>query len=258
MSFTSDSTRAASTPGPVSGIAPTEGPADGTSLGDVARHGAAFRVRALAALHRTPSGAVRDGATVRGDIPAAPPSDFDLNPGLFAELAVAHPDAPPPVPASVLVAIVDRDPLTVLLTQRTDRLQSHAGQIAFPGGKIDPGDRDPLAAALREADEEIGLDPTLVEPLGYLDRYRTSTGYIVHPVVALVVPTFTLRPNPREVADVFEVPLAFLMDPRNHHRRSRLWQGRERHFYAMPFGERFIWGATAGMIRNMHQRLFVG
>ena len=193
------------------------------------------------------------------DLPLKPTrSDFDLNPGLAAEVASATPSPAPIIPAAVLIAIVGRDPLTVLLTQRTDGLQSHAGQIAFPGAKIDAEDPGPLAAALREAEEEIGLDPALVEPLGFLDRYRTSTGYVIHPVVALVAPGFALTPNPREVADVFEVPLSFLMDDRNHHRQSRLWQGRERHFYAMPFGDRFIWGATAGMIRNMHQRLFNG
>ena len=144
----------------------------------------------------------------------------------------------------------------MLLTQRTDGLAHHPGQIAFPGGKMEPNDPSPLATALREANEEIGLDPSLVEPLGYLDTYRTGTGYLVFPVVALVRNGFELRLDPREVADAFEVPLAFLMDTRNHAMHTRTWRGGERRFYAMPFEQRYIWGATAGILKNMHQRLF--
>jgi len=180
------------------------------------------------------------------------PSDFDLNPTLSAELA-AH---PAPRPAAVLVPVVARAALTVLLTQRTDSLPSHAGQISLPGGKMEAGDRDPVATALREAQEEVGLDPRFVEPLGYLDPYRTGTGFRIFPVVALVRPGFALRLDAREVADAFEVPLAFLMDERNHHTHVRSWRGAERRFYAMPFQQRYIWGATAGIMKNMHERLF--
>src|SRR5690606_30075374 len=128
--------------------------------------------------------------------------------------------------------------------------------IAFPGGKAEPEDAHPLATALREAHEEIGLDPSLVSPLGTLDRYLTGTGFRITPVIGLVAPDFTLTLDPNEVADTFEVPLPFLMDPANYQRHTRTIGGVERHFYAVPFGDRFIWGATAGILRNMHQRLF--
>jgi 8-oxo-dGTP pyrophosphatase MutT (NUDIX family) len=134
-------------------------------------------------------------------------------------------------------------------------MKQHAGQISFPGGKIEPGDASPAAAALREAEEEIGIGAEHVEPLGFLDTYRTGTGYNVAPLVAIVRPGVELAIDRGEVADVFEVPLAFLMDEANHQKHSRPWRGRERHFYAMPYGERFIWGATAGMLKNLHQRL---
>ncbi len=180
-------------------------------------------------------------------------SDFDLNPELFADILAGA----PPTPAAVLVPIVLRnDALTVLLTERTAHLKNHPGQISFPGGKIDPSDRDAMATALREAHEEIGLESRFIEPIGYLDGYLTGTGFQIQPVVALVTPGFEIRPNPGEVADVFEVPLSLLMDVANHQRHSRFWNGRERHFYAMPYRERFIWGATAGMIRNMQKRLY--
>ena len=158
--------------------------------------------------------------------------------------------------AAVLVPVVAGSVLSVILTERTEHLSSHAGQIAFPGGRIESHDATPLEAALREAHEEIALDPALVEPLGYLEPYRTGTGFIISPAVALVRPGFKLTPNPAEVADVFEVPLAFLMSEANHRIDSRIWRGAERRFYAMPYGERYIWGATAGIIRTLYRRLF--
>jgi 8-oxo-dGTP pyrophosphatase MutT (NUDIX family) len=177
-------------------------------------------------------------------------SDFDLNP----ELDVVREIAKAPRPAAVLFPIVQRSELTVLLTQRTEHLPSHAGQIAFPGGKLEQHDSGPLAAALRETEEEIGIAANHIEPLGYLDGYLTGTGFHVVPVVAMVEPGFELQLDPSEVADVFEVPLAFLMDTANHQTHTREWRGQRRAYYAMPYGERYIWGATAGMIRNLHER----
>lgn len=159
-------------------------------------------------------------------------------------------------PAAVLVPVVDRPEPTVLLTLRTATLSSHAGQIAFPGGRIDAGDESPLAAALREAEEEIGLDRALIEPLGYSDLYMSGTGYRIVPAVARVSAAFELTLNPAEVADVFEVPLAFVMGPENHQLHSREWRGMMRTYYAMPFGERYIWGVTAGILRNLYERLY--
>ena len=139
---------------------------------------------------------------------------------------------------------------------RTDHLTSHAGQISLPGGKIDPDDDGAVGAALREAEEEIGLDPHLVEPLGVLPTYLTGSGYRVAPVVALVGQQARLVPNPDEVADVFEVPLAFLMNDANHLRQSRVFAGKPRYFYAMPYGERYIWGVTAGILRLMYETVY--
>ena len=146
--------------------------------------------------------------------------------------------------------------MSVILTERTEHLPSHAGQIAFPGGKVETYDASPLAAALREAREEIALDRAFIEPLGFLPPYRTGTGFIITPAVALVRPGFKLVRDPAEVADVFEVPFAFLMDEANHRIDSRIWGGVERRFYAMPYGDRYIWGATAGILRTLYQRLF--
>jgi 8-oxo-dGTP pyrophosphatase MutT (NUDIX family) len=159
--------------------------------------------------------------------------------------------------AAVLVPVVTHaDATTILLTERATGLRAHSGQIAFPGGRVDDDDPTPLAAALREAQEEIGLDATHVRPLGYLDAYLSSTGYLVTPVVGLVAPTLSLRLNRDEVSDAFEVPLGFLMDPTKHEIHSREWNGRQRRYYAIPFGERYIWGVTAGIIRNLYERLY--
>jgi 8-oxo-dGTP pyrophosphatase MutT (NUDIX family) len=163
----------------------------------------------------------------------------------------------PPKAAAVLVAVVDHRPdATVLLTQRCATLRAHSGQIAFPGGRIDPDDATPRDAALREADEEIGLAARHVTPLGYLDPYLTGTGYLVVPTVAVVTPPFRLTLNPDEVQDCFEVPLAFLMEPGNHQRQSRDFGGTLRSFYAMPYAERNIWGVTAGILRGLYERLY--
>jgi 8-oxo-dGTP pyrophosphatase MutT (NUDIX family) len=159
-------------------------------------------------------------------------------------------------PAAVLASIVARrEGLSVLLTQRAAHLRTHSGQVAFPGGKIDRGETA-LEAALREAREEIGLEARYVEPLGWLDPYLTRTGFRVAPLLALVDPAFTLAINAHEVADVFEAPFAFLMNPANHRLDERDWHGTKRKFYAMPYGERYIWGVTAGIIRNLYARLF--
>jgi 8-oxo-dGTP pyrophosphatase MutT (NUDIX family) len=157
-------------------------------------------------------------------------------------------------PAAVLVPIVDRpEGLTLLLTQRSEGLPDHPGQISFPGGRVEPDDRDVADAALREAHEEIGLDRTRVSLLGSLATYDTTTGFRVTPVVGWVTPPFDVVTDPVEVADVFEVPLAFLLDPRNHRYESAFHRGRLRRYWALPFGERFIWGATAGMLVTFHR-----
>jgi 8-oxo-dGTP pyrophosphatase MutT (NUDIX family) len=141
----------------------------------------------------------------------------------------------------------------VVFTQRTAHLPDHAGQISFPGGRCDAGDCSPEDTALREAREEVGIDPACVQVLGRLPEYRTSTGYRVTPVVGWAEPPLEYRPDPHEVADVFEVPLAFLLDPRNHRYESAFHRGRLRRYWALPFGERFIWGATAGMLVTFHR-----
>ena len=159
-------------------------------------------------------------------------------------------------PAAVLFPIVERDDgHTVLLTQRTAHLRDHAGQISFPGGRVEDDDPTPVDTALRETEEEIGLARDRVEILGFLPEYRTGTGFRVTPVVALVRPPFELALDPFEVAEAFEVPLAFLLDPANHKRHSLHYRGALRHFFAMPYGDYFIWGATAGMIRSLTDRL---
>lgn len=158
-------------------------------------------------------------------------------------------------PAAVLIPVVEHAEPTVLLTMRAAHLNDHAGQIAFPGGKIDATDNSPLDAALREAEEEIGLDRSFVEPIGYLDVYGTSFGFRILPTVARVRPGFELAINKSEVDDAFEVPLAFLMDPGNHQLHSKEFRGAQRSYYAMPFAERYIWGATAGILRALYERV---
>ena len=161
-----------------------------------------------------------------------------------------------PAPASVLVPLVDRaQGLQVLLTRRTDHLRDHAGQISFPGGRAETHDADAAATALREAREEIGLAHERVDVIGRLPEYATVTHYLVTPVVAIVAPPFELALERGEVAEAFEVPLTFLLDARNHERHSREYRGTTRHFWAMPYNDYYIWGATAGMLRNLYNRL---
>lgn len=161
------------------------------------------------------------------------------------------------MPAAVLIPLVTRDDgVHIMLTQRAAHLHDHAGQISFPGGRIETSDATPVAAALREAQEETGLPANHVEVLGSMPPYLTATGFSIIPVVSLVTPGFQLAPDAFEVAEVFEVPLSFLMDPANHRLyEARLEDGRVRHYYGMPYGRHFIWGATAGMLRNLYHLL---
>jgi 8-oxo-dGTP pyrophosphatase MutT (NUDIX family) len=175
--------------------------------------------------------------------------DHSLTPG-------AEPPQSKLTPAAVLVPIVEQPVgLFVLLTQRTAHLSDHAGQIAFPGGRIEPTDKDATAGALREAEEEIGLPPSHVEIIGRLDTYITGTGFEITPVVGLVRAPYPARPDPFEVADMFEVPLDFLIDPQNLQRGTREWKGTTRSFFALPYEQRYIWGATAGMLVNLAEVL---
>lgn len=186
------------------------------------------------------SGMARSDRVSRGD--------HDLNPHMAMPASTK--------PAAVLVPLVQRDSeITVLLTQRTDHLKDHAGQVSFPGGRVEQSDADREAAALRETEEEIGLARDRIELVGKLDIYMTRTGYEVTPIVGLVNPPFEVTPDPFEVADIFEVPLGFLMEPANQQRMSKQVDGITRHFYAMEYGERFIWGATAGMLVNLSELL---
>lgn len=159
--------------------------------------------------------------------------------------------------AAVLVPVVDHaEGATIILTQRSSQLRRHSGQIALPGGRIDPTDASPESAAMREAEEEIGLPPSRVDIVGRMPDYVTGSGYRILPVLSVVSPDLPLTLNPDEVEAAFEVPLAFLMDPANHRRESRIWQERERFYYTMPYGERFIWGVTAGILHMLYERLY--
>jgi 8-oxo-dGTP pyrophosphatase MutT (NUDIX family) len=202
----------------------------------------------------------RSRARLRFDVPAGltdasivPPSGDRGTDHMLQILAREQPIRP----AAVLIAVVDHPEPTVLLTQRSAHLNDHAGQISFPGGKIDPTDATPLDAALREAEEEVGLTRDFIDPIGYLDLYATSFGFRILPTVARVRPGFTLKINAAEVEDAFEVPLAFLMNPANHQIHSKEFRGIERSYYAMPFAERYIWGATAGILRVLYERIYL-
>jgi 8-oxo-dGTP pyrophosphatase MutT (NUDIX family) len=186
------------------------------------------------------SGMSREERTGRGD--------HDLNPGMAKPTEL--------VPAAVLVPIVERQGgLTILLTQRTDHLSAHAGQISFPGGRMEDIDASVEDAALRETEEEVGLRRQHIELVGQLDLYVTRTGFEVTPVVGIVTPPFAIKPDPFEVAEVFEVPLSFIIDPKNHQKQSRQYKGIERQFYVLPYEDRYIWGATAGMLVNLSEVL---
>ena len=178
-------------------------------------------------------------------------SDFDLDPENWSV------PGKPLTPAAVLVGLIERDHgLNVLLTRRSDNMRSHTGQVAFPGGRQDPGE-GPIEAALREAHEEVGLEPHFVRPVGFSTPYQTGTGFLVTPVVGFIRHGFTLTPNPGEVADIFETPLSFLMDLGNYQEHEReLPSGVKRRFYATTHQAQYIWGATAGMLRALHGRLY--
>lgn len=159
--------------------------------------------------------------------------------------------------AAVLIPVIDEgDDARVILTRRTQALRKHSGQVAFPGGSVDDSDQTADIAALREAEEEIGLDRGHVEVVGHLPEYLTTTGFRITPVLSVVQPGFSLVANPDEVDAIFDVPLSFLMDPANHVRESREWEGHMRHYYRMPYGEHNIWGVTAGIIRTLYERLY--
>ena len=190
-----------------------------------------------------------DDAAVAAALREATRGDHDLNPGWTPPSAALR-------PAAVLVPLVDHpDGMTVLLTLRTAHLSAHAGQVAFPGGRIEPDDADAVAAALRETEEEVGLSRAHVGVIGRLDTYVTGTGFEITPIVGIVTPPFTLTIDPTEVAEAFEVPLAFILDAKNHRRFTREYEAHSRTFFMLPFEDRNIWGATAGMLVNLAEVL---
>lgn len=202
-----------------------------------------FRARALR----------HDPLSTSGSTPAhLAHGDHVLNPDLISGLETVKLRE-----AAVLVPVTDDGPeARVILTRRTAAMRRHSGQVAFPGGSIDPEDGSPEVAAMREAEEEIGLDRNFVETVGRLPVYLTTTGFRITPVLALVRPGYHLVANPDEVDAVFETPLSFLMNPENHRQESRVWENVERHYFVMPFREHQIWGVTAGIIRTMYERLY--
>jgi 8-oxo-dGTP pyrophosphatase MutT (NUDIX family) len=186
------------------------------------------------------------------DAPGEATGDFFANPQ-FRDEIIAHAGRP----AAVLIPVVERsNGLSIILTRRHDDLKSHSGQVAFPGGKVDAGDAGAMAAALRETQEEIGLDPVHVSMLGRLPDYYTGSGYRIAPFVALVDPAARFAPDPREIDSMFEAPFAYLIDPRNHRPASRVWNGARRHYLEIPWQGYTIWGVTAGIIRVLAGRLF--
>lgn len=202
----------------------------------------------LARLKADPLAALRE---VLLDTPSAEigHDDYDLHPEL------RPPNQDRAVEAAVLIPIIARPDPTILFTQRTATLARHSGQVSFPGGRRDASDRSPLETALRETREETGIEPAFIKVAGYLPRYRTGTGYDISPVVGVLATGFTLSPNPQEVADTFEVPLALFLDPANRKVETRIWGARERRFYVFTHNDRAIWGATAAILVDFAARL---
>jgi len=181
--------------------------------------------------------------------------DGDMNPGMPMDLEGGR---APRRKAAVLIPFIDRpDGTHILLTRRTEHMKHHKGQISFPGGRIERQDPSPVHAALRETHEEVGIGPDQIDVVSQLSLYRTRTGFDVTPVVGLVQPPVTVRPDPREVAEAFEMPISFLLDPIHHERRSHVFQGVERYFYVLPYRDYYIWGATAAMLVNLAEHLTV-
>ncbi|MEM9573911.1 MAG: CoA pyrophosphatase [Pseudomonadota bacterium] len=188
----------------------------------------------------------------QSDVPQVETGDFRFNPDLEETIRNGAQRE-----AAVLIGVLEgaKGP-SVLLTERTAKLRSHSGQIAFPGGRVDDTDRTYAETALRECEEEVGIGGEHLEIVGEMPVYFTGSGYRIHPVLAVISGDYTLRANDDEVASIFDVPLSFLMDEGNHLKNSREWQGKKRYFYEMPYGERYIWGVTAGILRVMFERLY--